>query len=165
MIARRADRILEIRNGLIVATRAGMECALQSGPSNHGPWCEIGISPLRFRLPHRPLRRSRLPPASVLVLEPGCSRFPPGWCRRSSWLSRLQSRSCPLPASSRTPSAGQARAALEDAALLWLRVEIEDIAYNGGVSYAIDPFLGEPLDRQAAVFALSPTLPPTCRSG
>jgi hypothetical protein len=51
----------------------------------------------------------------------------------------------------------QARAALEDAALLWLRAGIDDIAYGPGASYALTISLeNQAADR--AVFAMSPAV-------
>jgi putative ABC transport system ATP-binding protein/macrolide transport system ATP-binding/permease protein/lipoprotein-releasing system ATP-binding protein len=51
----------------------------------------------------------------------------------------------------------QARAALEDAALLWLRADIDDIAYSGGASYTLTLSL-ENRAAGKAVFVLSPTV-------
>jgi hypothetical protein len=51
----------------------------------------------------------------------------------------------------------QARAALEDAALLWLRADIDDIAYGPGSSYWLSISL-ENLAADRAVFAMSPAV-------
>ena len=154
-IARRADRILEIRNGSIVASWAGSSPLVRDARPSAGPWYRIRITPPRFRSPHRLPRRSRPPPASVQVSEPGCSRFPPGSSRRSSWPSRSIKE---LPSTSviSCTSGRQARAALEDAALLWLRADIDDVAYNGGASYTLTLSL-ENRSTASAVFVLSPS--------
>ena len=51
----------------------------------------------------------------------------------------------------------QARAALEDAALLWLRADVDDIAYGPGSSYSLTISL-ENLAADRAVFAMSPAV-------
>jgi hypothetical protein len=51
----------------------------------------------------------------------------------------------------------QARAALEDAALLWLRANIDDIAYAPGSSYVLT-FSLEDLSPEGTVFAMSPVV-------
>jgi len=55
------------------------------------------------------------------------------------------------------PQNSEARAALEDAALLWLRSDIEDVAYNGGASYKLTLSLKN-ASAANAVFVLSPTV-------
>jgi hypothetical protein len=51
----------------------------------------------------------------------------------------------------------QARAALEDAALLWLRADVDDIAYGPGSSYSLAISL-ENLSDDRPVFAMSPAV-------
>ena len=51
----------------------------------------------------------------------------------------------------------QAREALEDAALLWLRANIDDITYAAGSSYSLTISL-ENLSADKAVFAMSPAV-------
>jgi hypothetical protein len=51
----------------------------------------------------------------------------------------------------------QARAALEDAALLWLRADVDDIAYGPGSSYSLAIAL-ENLSDDRTVFAMSPAV-------
>jgi hypothetical protein len=51
----------------------------------------------------------------------------------------------------------QGREALEDAALLWLRANIDDITYAAGSSYSLAMSL-ENLSADKAVFAMSPTV-------
>ena len=51
----------------------------------------------------------------------------------------------------------QARAALEDSALLWLRAEIGDVAYNGGASYSLTLALENRSTAKAVFVLVHPT--------
>jgi putative ABC transport system ATP-binding protein/macrolide transport system ATP-binding/permease protein/lipoprotein-releasing system ATP-binding protein len=155
MIARRADRIIEIRNGSIVASCAGASlprdaagCAVHALPNlDHGTDTPEGAPPA---------------PAFEATVRLGAGL--------GAWLLSLCAWLIPAILMGLALNQGvalyqrhllrerlQARAALEDAALLWLRADIQDIAYNGGASYTLTLSME---NRSVAhpVFVLSPTV-------
>jgi ABC-type lipoprotein export system ATPase subunit len=154
-IARRADRILEIRNGSIVASWAG------SSPPSETPGHPWPVAP------------NQVLAAEILVAAPpapalkASARLGAGL---GAWLLSVSAWVVPALLMALALNQGvalyqrhllhqrrQARAALEDAALLWLRSDIEDVAYNGGTSYTLTLSL-ENRSAANAVFVLSPTV-------
>jgi putative ABC transport system ATP-binding protein/macrolide transport system ATP-binding/permease protein/lipoprotein-releasing system ATP-binding protein len=154
-IARRADRILEIRNGSIVASRAG------SSPPYETPGHPWPVVPNPDRAAEIPL--AALPaPTFVASVRLGAGL--------GAWLLSVSAWVVPALLMALALNQGvalyqrhllhlrrQARAALEDAALLWLRADIEDVAYHGGASYTLTLYL-ENRSAAHAVFVLSPTV-------
>jgi putative ABC transport system ATP-binding protein/macrolide transport system ATP-binding/permease protein/lipoprotein-releasing system ATP-binding protein len=154
-IARRAERILEIRNGSIVASWDGSglprETTVHPGPSAPNQDCTA----------ENPASVS-----SARALE-ASARLGTGL---GTWLLSVAAWVVPalLFALALNQAAAlyqrrvlhqrkQAHAALEDAALLWLRADIENVAYNGGESYVLSLSL-ENRSAPKAVFVLSPTV-------
>jgi putative ABC transport system ATP-binding protein/macrolide transport system ATP-binding/permease protein/lipoprotein-releasing system ATP-binding protein len=152
-IARRADRILEIRNGLIVTSWAG-----SSPPSEtHGhPWPVVPNPDRTAGIP------GAAPPAPAFEAS---ARFGAGL---GAWLLSVSAWVVPALLMALALNQGialyqrhllhqrrQARAALEDAALLWLRADIEDVAYHGAASYTLTLSLKN-TSAANAVFVLSP---------
>jgi putative ABC transport system ATP-binding protein/macrolide transport system ATP-binding/permease protein/lipoprotein-releasing system ATP-binding protein len=154
-IARRADRILEIRNGAIVASWAG------SGPPSETPGHPRSLVPNPNRA------------ADILVAQPparayeASARLGAGF---GGWLLSVSAWVVPALLVALALNQGvalyqrhllhrqqQARAALEDAALLWLRADIQDIAHKGGASYTLTLSF-ENRSAAHAVFVLSPTV-------
>ncbi len=154
-IARRADRILEIRNGSIVASWAG------SSPPSETPGHPWPVAP------------NQVLAAEILVAAPpapalkASARLGAGL---GAWLLSVSAWVVPALLMALALNQGvalyqrhllhqrrQARAALEDAALLWLRSDIEDVAYNGGASYTLTLSLKN-ASAANAVFVLSPTV-------
>jgi ABC-type lipoprotein export system ATPase subunit len=154
-IARRADRILEIRNGSIVASWPGSSPPSQT--SGH-PWPLAHKQELAAEIP------AAAPPAPALNAT---ARLGGGF---GAWLFSVLAWVVPGLLMALALNQGvalyqrhllhrrsQARAALQDAALLWLRSEIEDVAYDGGMSYTLTLSLRN-ASAANAVFVLSPTV-------
>jgi putative ABC transport system ATP-binding protein/macrolide transport system ATP-binding/permease protein/lipoprotein-releasing system ATP-binding protein len=154
-IARRADRILEIRNGSIVAS-----CA-RSSPLLETPGHPLPVVP-------DPNRAAEIPAAAPPdpALE-GSARLGAGlgtwllsvsaWVVPAIFMALALNQGVALYQRHLLQQRRQARAALEDAALLWLRAEIADVAYHGGASYTLTLAL-ENRSAAHAVFVLSPTV-------
>jgi putative ABC transport system ATP-binding protein/macrolide transport system ATP-binding/permease protein/lipoprotein-releasing system ATP-binding protein len=154
-IARRANRILEIRNGSIVGLSAG------SSPPAETPCHAWPVVSIPDRTTEIPLA---VPPAHAL--EPS-SRLGAGL---GAWMLSVSAWVVPALLMALALNQGvalyqrhllherrQARAALEEAALLWLRANIDEVAYNGGTSYTLTLSL-ENRSAAGAVFVLSPTV-------
>jgi putative ABC transport system ATP-binding protein/macrolide transport system ATP-binding/permease protein/lipoprotein-releasing system ATP-binding protein len=154
-IARRADRIVEIRQGSIVASWAGSGPTL--GPPGH-------LRPPMLSRDHPPEVPGTAPPVPV---SRASSRL---GAEFRSWLFAVCAWVVPAVFVVLSLNQGialyqrhvlhqrrQAREALEDAALLWLRANIDDIAYAPGSSYSLTMSL-ENLSADKAVFAMSPAV-------
>jgi ABC-type lipoprotein export system ATPase subunit len=154
-IARRADRIIEIRNGSIVAWWAGSPAPSET-PSYLSPAVSDQDRASEILVPALPA------PAIDTSANLGAGL--------GAWLLSVSAWVVPALLMALALNQGialyqrqllhqrrQARAALEDAALLWLRAEIENIAYNGGASYTLTLSL-ENRSAANAVFVLSPTV-------
>jgi len=154
-IARRADRILEIRNGSIVASWKG------SSPPSEMPAQASPAVPDQDRAAEILSTASPAPALEASVrLGTGLGS---GLLSVSAWvvpaliMALALNQGVALYQRHLLHERRQARAALEDAALLWLRADIEDVAYHGGASYTLTLAL-ENRSAANAVFVLSPTL-------
>jgi ABC-type lipoprotein export system ATPase subunit len=154
-IARRADRILEIRNGSIVASWAG------STPPAEGPDHTWPVAANQDRAAEIPLAA---PPAPASDASARLGAGLPAWLLSvSAWV--VPALLIPLALNQGVAlyqrhllhRRRQARAALEDAALLWLQANIENVVYSGGTSCTLTLTL-ENRSPTSAVFALSPTV-------
>jgi ABC-type lipoprotein export system ATPase subunit len=154
-IARRADRILEIRNGSIVASRAGSSSA--SRTSGH-PWPVAPFQEVATEIP------AAAPPA---LTRNARTRLGGGfgtwsfsvlaWVVPALLMALALNQGVALYQRQLLHQRRQARAALEDAALLWLRSDIADVAYDGGTTYTLTLSLKN-TSAANAVFVLSPTV-------
>jgi putative ABC transport system ATP-binding protein/macrolide transport system ATP-binding/permease protein/lipoprotein-releasing system ATP-binding protein len=154
-IARRADRILEIRNGSIVASWPG------SRPPSEMPARPRPVVPDRGHAAEIPLAVS---PAAALEASSRLGAGLGAWLLSvSAWVvpallvALALNQAVALYQRQLLNQRRQARAALEDAALLWLRADIEDVAYHGGASYTLTLALTN-RSAASAVFVLAPTL-------
>jgi putative ABC transport system ATP-binding protein/macrolide transport system ATP-binding/permease protein/lipoprotein-releasing system ATP-binding protein len=154
-IARRSDRILEVRNGSTVATRAGSS-RLFEAPA-----------------PPAPLVQEQHPEPSIrpaALTEPAPAVSPGLGAGLGAWLLSVCAWVIPAIFVALALNQGvalyqrqllnhrrQVKAALEDAALLWLRAEIQDLAYGPGSSYTLTLAL-ENLSTGKPVFAMTPTV-------
>jgi putative ABC transport system ATP-binding protein/macrolide transport system ATP-binding/permease protein/lipoprotein-releasing system ATP-binding protein len=154
-IARRADRIVEIRNGSIVESGASVSPTL-------GPPGRV-----------LPLISSQDPDAEVPALAPPVpvsrassrlgAEFRPwllavsAWAVPAAFVALALNQGAALYQRHLLHQRQQARAALEDAALLWLRANIDDITYAAGSSYSLTMSLAN-LSADKAVFAMSPAV-------
>ena len=152
-IARRADRILEIRSGSIVTSR--------SSPPSETPGHTWAVVPNRDRAAEIP---AAAPPAPAFEASARLGAGHGGWLLSvSAWvvpallMALALNQGVALCQRHLLHQRREARAALEDAALLWLRADIEDVAYNGGASYTLTLSLKN-LSAAKAVFVLSPTV-------
>jgi putative ABC transport system ATP-binding protein/macrolide transport system ATP-binding/permease protein/lipoprotein-releasing system ATP-binding protein len=154
-IARRADRVVEIRDGSIAGSWSGSIPAFR--PADHPP-------------PPTPSRPAD--PKTPTVAPPGlASRIPArlgaafgpwllavcAWVVPTVFVLLALNQGIALYQRQHLQRQRQARAALEDAALLWLRADIDDIAYGPGSSYSLTISL-ENLAADQAVFAMSPAV-------
>jgi putative ABC transport system ATP-binding protein/macrolide transport system ATP-binding/permease protein/lipoprotein-releasing system ATP-binding protein len=154
-IARRADRIVEIRNGSLVASWAG------PGPTLGPPGQLLPFTPSRDPEPEVPATALTLPAArtsSRLGAE-----FGPWLLAVCAWVvpaalgALALNQGVALYQRHLLHQQWQAREALEDAALLWLRANIDDIVEPSGSSYTLTMSL-ENLSADKAVFAMSPAV-------
>jgi putative ABC transport system ATP-binding protein/macrolide transport system ATP-binding/permease protein/lipoprotein-releasing system ATP-binding protein len=154
-LVRRADRTFEIRNGLIVASRAG-SCPSYEPPGR--PWPAVPDQDRVGAIPAAAPAGSAIEPSAGLGAGLG------------TWLLSASAWVVPALLTALALNQGvalyqrhlllrrmQARAALEDAALLWLRADIADVDYNGGPSYTLTLSF-ENRTPAKPVFVLSPTL-------
>jgi putative ABC transport system ATP-binding protein/macrolide transport system ATP-binding/permease protein/lipoprotein-releasing system ATP-binding protein len=154
-IARRADRILEIRNGSIVASWAGSSPrSLTPGHlwpmvPNHDPAAEIPAAVLPAPAFEASARLGAGLGAWLLSVSV--------WVVPALLMALALNQGVALYQRQLLHERRQARAAQEDAALLWLRADIENIAYNGGASYTLTLSLTNS-SAAKAVFVLSPTV-------
>ncbi len=152
-IARRADRVVEIRDGTIVRTWAGAgPIAIPAVASPPGAPARPFVQPNPS--PGLPDQTSR-PPARL------GSGFGPWLLAVSAWVvpavfvALALNQGVALQQSHALREQREARSALEDAALLWLRADIDDIAYAPGSSYSLTLSL-ENLAPGRGVLAMSP---------
>jgi putative ABC transport system ATP-binding protein/macrolide transport system ATP-binding/permease protein/lipoprotein-releasing system ATP-binding protein len=154
-IARRADRILEIRNGSIVDS--GASSSRTFGPTGH----------------FVPRISSQDPDADVPAAAPAMTgsraasrlgaEFRPWLLAVSAWVvpavfvALSLNQGVALYQRHLLHQRQQRRDALEDAALLWLRANIDDITYATGSAYSLTMSL-ENLSADKAVFAMSPAV-------
>jgi putative ABC transport system ATP-binding protein/macrolide transport system ATP-binding/permease protein/lipoprotein-releasing system ATP-binding protein len=151
-IARRADRIIEIRNGRIARSWSGSIPA--SRPAVHPP----------SRTPSRPTD-SESPAAVHAPRAPARlgARFGPWLLAACTWVVPAVfallalNEGVALYQRQLLQRHRQARVALEDAALLWLRADVDEIAYGPGSSYTLIISL-ENLAADRAVYAMSPAV-------
>jgi putative ABC transport system ATP-binding protein/macrolide transport system ATP-binding/permease protein/lipoprotein-releasing system ATP-binding protein len=154
-IARRADRILEIRNGSIVASWAG------SSPTSETPGHRWPVVPNQDRAALVPV--AALPAAALEAsarLGAGLGAWllsVSAWFVPALFVALALNQGVALYQRHLLYQRRQARAALEDAALLWLRADIQDVGYKGGASYTLTLSL-ENRSAASAVFVLSPTV-------
>jgi ABC-type lipoprotein export system ATPase subunit len=155
MIARRADRILEIRNGSIVASWAG------PSPSSETPGHTWPVVSNLDRAAEIPVAVPPAPPFEASArLGAGLGAWLLAvsvWVVPAIMMALAFNQGVALYQRHLLHQRRQARAALEDAALLWLRASIDDVAYNGGTSYTLTLSL-ENRSTANAVFVLSPTV-------
>ena len=154
-IARRADRILEIRNGSIVASWAGSSPPSETRDhswlvvSNRNQATEIPVAALPAPAVETSARLGAGLRAWLLSVS--------AWVVPALLMALALNQGVALYQRQLLHQRRQARAALEDAALLWLRADIADVAYNGGASYTLTLSL-ENRSAANAVFVLSPTV-------
>ena len=153
-IARRADRIIEIRNGSIVASRAGTSSLRESADACWPPKpkeCTALVQTAGAAAP---------PKESSARLGAGLGPWlfsVSAWVVPAVFMGLAVNQGVSLYQRHLLNERTQARAALEDAALLWLQANIDDIAYNGGTSYTLTLSL-ENRSAASPVFVLSPTV-------
>jgi ABC-type lipoprotein export system ATPase subunit len=154
-IARRADRILEIRNGSIVPRQAGSGSLFET--RGH-PWPEVSNQN------HAAVTAVAAPRALALEASTRLGAGLGAWLLSvSAWvvpailMALALNQGVALYQGHLLRQRRQARAALEDAALLWLRADIDDVAYKGGASYTLTLSL-ENRSNAKAVFVLSPAV-------
>ena len=153
-IARRADRIIEIRNGSIVASRAGTSSLRESADACWPPKpkeCTALVQTAGAPAP---------PNESSARLGAGLGPWlfsVSAWVVPAVFMGLAVNQGVSLYQRHLLNERTQAREALEDAALLWLQANIDDIAYNGGTSYALTLSL-ENRSAASPVFVLSPTV-------
>ncbi len=154
-IARRADRIVEVRNGSIVSSRVSPDPA--PGPPGRLPPIGLPQAP-DAEVPARASSVPALRPSSRLGAE-----FRPwllavcAWVVPAVFMALSLNQGVALYQRHLLHRRQQAREALDDAALLWLRANIDEIAYAAGSSYSLTLSL-ENLSAEKAVFALSPAV-------
>jgi putative ABC transport system ATP-binding protein/macrolide transport system ATP-binding/permease protein/lipoprotein-releasing system ATP-binding protein len=154
-IAQRADRVVEIGNGSITRSWTGSIPA--SKPADH---------------PAPPATSRSADPIAPTIAPPGpASRIPArlgagfgpwllavcAWLLPAVFMLLALNQGVALYQRQHLQRQRQARAALEDAALLWLRANIDDIAYGPGSSYSLSIYL-ENLAPDRPVFAMSPAV-------
>jgi ABC-type lipoprotein export system ATPase subunit len=154
-IARRADRILEIRNGSIVASWAGSS-PLRETPGH--PWPVVSSQDHAAEIP------VAAPPTPAFEASARLGAGLGAWLLSvSAWvvpallMALALNQGVALYQRHLVHQRRQARTALEDAALLWLRANIDDVAYHGGASYTLTLSF-ENRATASAVFVLSPTV-------
>jgi ABC-type lipoprotein export system ATPase subunit len=154
-IARRADRVLEIRNGSIVASWAGS--SLLSETPGHS-WPAVSNQDHAAEIP------VAAPPAPAFEASARLGAGLGAWLLSvSAWvvpallMALALNQGVALYQRHLLHQRRQARTALEDAALLWLRADIDNVAYHGGASYTLTLSL-ENRSTANAVFVLSPTV-------
>jgi putative ABC transport system ATP-binding protein/macrolide transport system ATP-binding/permease protein/lipoprotein-releasing system ATP-binding protein len=154
-IARRADRIVEIRNGSIVESGASLSKARRS-PGR--------LLPLKS--PQDP--DAEVPaPAPTVPAAGAASRlgaeFRPwllgvtAWAVPAVFVALSLNQGVALYQRHLLHQRQQSREELENAALLWLRANIDDITYAAGSSYSLTMSLKN-LSAERAVFAMSPAV-------
>jgi ABC-type lipoprotein export system ATPase subunit len=154
-IARRADRVLELRNGAIAGSWAGsihvnepLEDRAQFTPPRPADRQDSDVAP------HRPSSnpRARLGAGFGPWLLAVCAWVVPGL-----FVGLTLNQGVALYQHRLLERQRQAKAALEDAALLWLRANIDDIGYGPGSSYSLAISL-ENVSAGREVFAMSPAV-------
>jgi putative ABC transport system ATP-binding protein/macrolide transport system ATP-binding/permease protein/lipoprotein-releasing system ATP-binding protein len=152
-VASRAERIVEISNGSIAAARVGPSTAF--GPP---------ARPTRLLSPSDPGVRNTV--ASVPETQASArlgAEFRPwllsmcAWTVPAVFIALSLNQGVALYQRHQLLQRQQARKGLEDAALLWLRINIDDITYAAGSSYTLTLSL-ENLSKDKAVFAMSPAM-------
>lgn len=154
-IAARADRILELRDGSIAGSAIGSFPALR--PADHPP-LPTPSRPADPATPSVALRGAASRPSARLDARFGTWLLAVcAWVVPAVFVLLALNEGVALYQRQHLQWQRQARAALEDAALLWLRAEVDDIAYGPGSSYSFDIALQNLSDDQT-VFAMSPTV-------
>jgi putative ABC transport system ATP-binding protein/macrolide transport system ATP-binding/permease protein/lipoprotein-releasing system ATP-binding protein len=154
-IARRADRVVEIRNGSIFDSGASPGRTLE--PPGH-------------LLPVRSPQDSAAEVPALAAPDPALGASSRLGAEFRPWLLAVAAWVVPAVFVALSLNQGvalyqrhllherqQARKALEDAALLWLRANIDDIAYAAGSAYCLTMSL-ENLSADKVVFAMSPAV-------
>jgi ABC-type lipoprotein export system ATPase subunit len=154
-IAGRADRILEIRNGSVVESGARSSPPSETRDhswlvvSNRNQATEIPVAALPAPAVETSARLGAGLRAWLLAVA--------AWVVPALLMALALNQGVALYQRHLLRERRQARAALEDAALLWLRADIEDVANDGGMSYTLTLAL-ETRSAESAVFVLSPTV-------
>jgi putative ABC transport system ATP-binding protein/macrolide transport system ATP-binding/permease protein/lipoprotein-releasing system ATP-binding protein len=154
-IAQRADRVVEIGNGSITGSCTGSIPAFKPAEHPAPPAAFRSAEPITpsIALPGRASRFSaRLGAGFGHWLLAVCA-----WVLPAVFVLLALNQGVALYQRQRLEWQRQARAALEDAALLWLRANIDDIAYGPGSSYSLSISL-ENLAPDRPVFAMSPAV-------
>jgi ABC-type lipoprotein export system ATPase subunit len=155
-IAERADRIIEIRKGSIVASRTGSNLLFEM------PGQPSSVVRDQKQITETPVEVS-LPPAihaSSAGLGSGLGTWllaVAAWIVPAILLGLALNQGVALYQRQLFLERRKARAALEDAALLWLRADIDDVTHNGEASYTLALSLKNP-SAAHEVFVLSPSL-------
>jgi putative ABC transport system ATP-binding protein/macrolide transport system ATP-binding/permease protein/lipoprotein-releasing system ATP-binding protein len=154
-IARRADRILELRTGSIAAAQTGSSPRCPSA-GHHQVLVRTQDPEPELPVPTRPEpvweAPARLGAGLGAWLLSVCA-----WVIPAILMALALNQGVALYQRQRLDQRRQARAALEDAALLWLRVNLEDVALGPGSSYTLTLSL-ENLAAGKPIFAMSPTV-------
>jgi putative ABC transport system ATP-binding protein/macrolide transport system ATP-binding/permease protein/lipoprotein-releasing system ATP-binding protein len=160
-IARRADRIEVIRNGELVASLASLSPALrppgrllplgasQDSDADSDAGIPAGAPPVPAPEPRAPSRLGA--EFSPWLLAVGA------WVVPAVFLALSLNQGVALYQRHLLHQRQHAREALEDAALLWLRANLDDITYAAGSSYSLTLSL-ENLSAGKAVFAMTPAV-------
>jgi putative ABC transport system ATP-binding protein/macrolide transport system ATP-binding/permease protein/lipoprotein-releasing system ATP-binding protein len=154
-IAQRADRIVEIRDGSIMGSWTGSGDALRAadGPA---PPIPSGVAdpgtPASAATGSASIIHSRLGAGFGPSLLAVCA-----WVVPAVFVLLALNQGVGLYQRRHLEQQRAARAALEDAALLWLRTGVDDIAYGPGTSYSLTISL-ENLAADRPVFAMSPAV-------
>jgi ABC-type lipoprotein export system ATPase subunit len=154
-IAQRADRVVEIRDGSIVRSWTGSGGTLRAAD---GPALPISSGVADSSTPTPAITgsasriHSRLGAGFGAWLLAVCA-----WVVPAVFVLLALNQGVALYQRRHLERERQERAALEDAALLWLRAAIDDIAYGSGSSYSLSISLDN-LAADRPVFAMSPTV-------
>ncbi len=154
-IAQRADRVLEIRNGSIEAAWAGSS---RPSETRGHPW---PVVPYQDHAADIPIAAAPEPAREASArLGAGLGAWllsVSAWVVPALLMALALNQGIALYQRHFLQQRRRDKAALEDAALLWLRSDIADVAYHGRASYTLTLSL-ENRSSASAVFVLSPTV-------
>jgi len=155
-IARRADRVVEIRDGSIAGSWVGGASRFLKPPVHAPPLPPSGSPDREIPVMAPPGRASRASARLGAGFRPWLLAVC-AWVVPAVFVALALNQGIALYQSQLLHRQRLARAALEDAALLWLRANIDDIAYAPDSSYSLTMSL-ENVSADETVFAMSPAV-------